>query len=57
VGLALSVPIALDYWWTIESIGFGVVLFSVLIQAPLLELWRQKKLKNDKKVLDPDGLD
>lgn len=57
VGLALSVPIALDYWWTIESIGFGVVLFSVLVQAPLLELWRQKKLKNGKEVVDPDDLD
>ncbi len=46
VGLALSVPIALDYWWTIESIGFGVVLFSVMVQAPLLELWRRKKLES-----------
>ena len=45
VGLALSVPIELDYWWTIESIGFGVVLFSVLVQAPLLEFWRRKKLE------------
>lgn len=49
VGLALSVPIAFDYWWTIESIGFGVVLFSVLAQAPLLEFWRQKKLGQEKK--------
>ena len=57
VGLALSVPIALDYWWTIEAIGFGVVLFSVLVQAPLLELWKQKKLKNGKEVVDPDDLD
>ncbi len=57
VGLALSVPITLDYWWTIESIGFGVVLFSVLVQAPLLELWRRKKLKQDKKAMDPDDLD
>lgn len=53
VGLALSVPIALDYWWTIESIGFGVVLFSVLVQAPLLDLWRREKLKQDKKAADP----
>jgi len=53
IGLALSVPIGLDYWWTIESIGFGVVLFSVLIQAPLLEFWRQKKMK---KAADPADL-
>ena len=45
VGLALSVPIELGYWWTIESIGFGVVLFSALAQAPLLELWGRKKPK------------
>ena len=55
VGLALSVPIALDYWWTIESIGFGVVLFSVLVQAPLLEFWRQKKLGKEKKTGDPSA--
>ncbi len=57
IGLALSVPIELEYWWTIESIGFGVVLFSVLIQAPLLELWQQKKMKNKKAVADPADLD
>ena len=54
VGLALSVPIALDYWWTIEAIGFGVVLFSVMVQAPLLEFWRQKKLKREEEITDPD---
>ena len=54
VGLALSVPIELGYWWTIESIGFGVVLFSVLVQAPLLEFWQQKTRKNKEKVSDPD---
>ena len=43
VGLVLSVPIDLDYRWTIESIGFGVVLFSVLAQAPLLEFWKRRK--------------
>ena len=42
VGLALSVPPTLSYWWTIESIGFGVVLFSFLAQAPLLDFWRRK---------------
>ncbi len=54
VGLALSVPITLDYWWTIESIGFGVVLFSVLVQAPLLEFWRRKKLDIREEAADPD---
>ena len=44
VGLALSVPPNLSYWWTIESIGFGVVLFSFLVQAPLLGFWRRKQV-------------
>ena len=48
IGLALSVPIELDYWETIEAIGFGVVIFSVLAQAPLLEFWRRKALERQK---------
>jgi CPA1 family monovalent cation:H+ antiporter len=34
LALALSLPITLDYWWTIQSIAFGVVLFTLFIQAP-----------------------
>ena len=33
LALALSLPISLDYWWTIQSIAFGVVLFTLFIQA------------------------
>lgn len=36
LALALSLPISLDYWWTIQSMAFGVVLFGVLVQAPTL---------------------
>lgn len=39
LALVLSLPTELDYWWTIQSIGFGVVLFTLLVQAtsnPLL---------------------
>ena len=57
IGLALSVPTTLDYWWTIESIGLGVVLFSVLAQAPLLEFWRREKLKKTGEAQDPADLD
>ncbi|MBT8148301.1 MAG: sodium:proton antiporter [Pseudomonadales bacterium] len=32
--LALSLPISLPYWWTIQSMVFGVVVFSLLVQAP-----------------------
>ncbi len=35
LALALSVPADLSYWWTIQSIAFGVVVFSLFVQAPL----------------------
>jgi CPA1 family monovalent cation:H+ antiporter len=33
IALVLSLPIELDYWWTIQSVGFGVVLFTLVVQA------------------------
>jgi CPA1 family monovalent cation:H+ antiporter len=36
LALALSIPAELDYWWTIQSIAFGVVLFTLFVQAPLI---------------------
>jgi CPA1 family monovalent cation:H+ antiporter len=33
LALALSLPTSLEYWWTIQSIAFGVVVFSLLLQA------------------------
>ena len=36
LALALSVPVTLDYWWTIQSIAFGVVLFTLFVQAPTI---------------------
>ncbi len=38
LALALSIPVTLDYWWTIQSIAFGVVLFALFIQAPTIRL-------------------
>ncbi|MEA3278535.1 MAG: sodium:proton antiporter [Pseudomonadota bacterium] len=38
LALALSLPIELDYWWTIQSIAFGVVLFTLAVQAPTMPL-------------------
>ncbi|MCB1923284.1 MAG: sodium:proton antiporter [Gammaproteobacteria bacterium] len=35
LALSLSLPIDLPYWWTIQSIAFGVVIFSLFVQAPL----------------------
>ena len=38
LALALSLPTSLDYWWTIQSIAFGVVMFSLFVQAPTMRL-------------------
>ena len=38
LALALSLPTSLDYWWTIQSIAFGVVVFSLFVQAPSMRL-------------------
>lgn len=37
LALALSLPTELEYWWTIQSIAFGVVIFSLFVQAPMIE--------------------
>lgn len=39
IALVLLLPVELSYWWTIQSIVYGVVLFDVLIAAPLI-IWR-----------------
>jgi len=31
--LVLSLPVELEYWWTVQSMVFGVVLFSLLVQG------------------------
>lgn len=36
LALGLSLPVELPYWWTIQSIAFGVVVFSLFVQAPLI---------------------
>lgn len=36
LGLALSIPVELDYWFTIQSMAFGLVLFTLLVQAPTM---------------------
>ena len=38
VALVLSLPLELDAWYTIQSITYGVVVFSIFIQAPSLNL-------------------
>ncbi len=38
VALALSLPVELNAWWTIQSMAFGVVLFTLFIQAPTVPM-------------------
>lgn len=44
LALALSLPLELDYWWTIQSITYGVVLFTLFVQAPTMP-WLMRRLK------------
>lgn len=45
LALGLSLPVELPYWWTIQSIAFGVVIFSLFAQAPLIDpLLRRSRL-------------
>lgn len=37
LALALSLPTQLESWWTIQSIAYGVVLFTLFVQAPTLQ--------------------
>lgn len=46
IALAFMLPETLDYWWTIQSIVFGVVLFSIFVQAPLAAYWQKTRLNN-----------
>ncbi len=48
LALALSLPTSLDYWWTIQSIAFGVVMFSLFVQAPTMKLIAKKLLAIEK---------
>ncbi len=36
IALALSLPVALEGWWTVQSIAYGVVLFTLFVQAPAM---------------------
>jgi len=35
IALVLILPVELEYWWTIQSIAYGVVLFDLFVLAPL----------------------
>ncbi len=43
IALALSLPTELPYWYTIQSIGFAVVIFTLVVQATT-NPWLLRKL-------------
>lgn len=43
LALVLSLPTELDYWWTIQSMVYGVVLFTFFVQAPLMPRLLKKR--------------
>lgn len=47
LALALSIPTTLSYWWTIQSIAFGVVMFSLFVQAPTMSLLARRLLDKE----------
>lgn len=44
IALVLSLPVELEFWWTVQSMVFGVVLFTLAVQSPS-NGWLLKKLK------------
>lgn len=38
LALALSLPLTLDYWYTIQSIAYGVVIFTLFVQTMTLPI-------------------
>jgi CPA1 family monovalent cation:H+ antiporter len=38
LALVLSLPFELESWFTLQSMAYGVVLFTLLVQAPTLPL-------------------
>ncbi len=45
IALALSLPLEFDWWFTAQSIAYGVVLFSLFVQAPTLPFVIRRTLK------------
>lgn len=48
LALALSIPTDLEYWYTIQSVAYGVVLFTLFVQAPTMPLLMNKFLPDER---------
>lgn len=44
IALALSIPVTIPAWYTVQSIIYGMVLFTLFIQAPLMPKLIKKTL-------------
>jgi CPA1 family monovalent cation:H+ antiporter len=44
IALALSLSVEVPYWYTIQSIVYGVALFSLAFQAPVFSLLSKRKI-------------
>lgn len=42
LALALSLPLTLDYWYTIQSMAYAVVLFTLIVQATTMPMLVRK---------------
>jgi CPA1 family monovalent cation:H+ antiporter len=47
IALALSLSVDVPYWYTVQSIVYGVALFSLVIQAPIFSFLSARKLQAD----------
>ena len=56
IALALSLPVEMEGWWTVQSIAFGVVVFSLFVQAPSNQ-WLLKNLHSGKVAAHRKGAD
>jgi len=48
IALALSLSVELPYWYTIQSMVYGVALFSLVFQTPLFSYLLKRKLHSTK---------
>ncbi|MDM3871487.1 sodium:proton antiporter [Porticoccus sp. W117] len=48
IALALSLPTDMAGWWTVQAIAFGVVVFSLFVQAPSNQLLLKRLIEKDK---------
>lgn len=46
IALALSLPVTVDGWYLAQSTVYGVALFSLAVQGPIVTLWGRSRASN-----------